>query len=93
MDAFDFVFINRLSPSGLILVQRQVEDDDRQSRRLFLDFAEIGQVNDTRPAPTRPEIEQNHLTLELVQRYGLAVEVVEGKSRRGVPGLQLEHLI
>ena len=93
MNAFDSVFGNGPSPSGFILVQRQVEEDDRQSSRFSLDFAEIGQVNDTRPAPTRPEIEQNHLAFELTQRYGLTVEVVEGKVGRRLPRLQLQGLI
>ena len=87
MDAFDFVFGDGPSPSGFILVQRHVEEDDRQSIRFLLDFADIGQVNDTRPAPTRPEIEQNRLAFELTQRYGLTVEVVESESRRGLPRL------
>ena len=87
MDAFDSVFGDGPSPSVLVLVQRQVEDDDRQGSRLFLDCAEIGQVNDARSAPTCPEVEQNYFALELAQRYGLTVEVVEGESRRGVPGL------
>ena len=93
VDAFDLVFVNRLSPISLIRVQRYVEEDDRPVGRFFLDLAEIGQVADTRHAPTRPEVEQNHLPLELAQRYGLVVEIREGEFGRGLSGLQLQGSI
>ena len=44
MDAFELVFVNRFSPSSIVCVYRQVEEDDRQGRCLFLDFRECSSV-------------------------------------------------
>ena len=92
MDAFDLVFGNRLLPSFLIVVQRDVEEDDRLLGHLCFDFLYIGQIADTRPHQLVQKSMNTAFPLNWFSDTGWPSRSSSVKSGAGYPGCRTSAL-
>ncbi len=77
-----FVFCDEVLPLLLIAVEADAQKHQRLSLKFLGDLFHVGQSFAARPAPARPEVEQNYFPRQIVHRAPLSIRGRDRKRRR-----------